>query len=389
MARNIQLPSLVNRFAYYDAGADKGIRLYRMEADAANGRTLGHPCELKTGNPRFDAHNAVEAPDAFVAADQRLFFASVADRAAAETLFNSTEGKSTLRSLRSIAAAVLGPAAGKKVTLNGVALTLVSIDIVNNSATALPDFPDGIPLEGTDAFKRVLAAADLAVLKFPQANPPPVVAPPAPSPATGTSVVTHELKILRDTILTKSGESAFRVGYYRGVALKETETTAKRCAQNAGARDKPADFTWLNPQVTLDANWYPLAFELHDTDEAAIRGLEAGLRELFSSNLSEELVHKEQKEKKDVDSKPRYLFFRENITLVVHSAEVLAQLCRQKCAEALINKQVDCIHDHIGRLLRRINFPVQNPSSKGAVTPIWFWRAEKGPIKRQREEDFE
>jgi len=59
--------------------------------------------------PRFNAHNAVEAPHTFNAAEARLFFTSVADRAAAETLFSSSEGKATtIRSSRSIAAAMTG-----------------------------------------------------------------------------------------------------------------------------------------------------------------------------------------------------------------------------------------------------------------------------------------
>jgi len=215
--------------------------------------------------------------------------------------------------------------------------------------------------------------------------------------------VKHELRIVKDQILTQSGEMQYRLGYYCAVPIDEADEVGQKCAKWAQARDRMADFSWSNPQLLFDPYWFPYVFTQGSNDELATKGLESGLRDFFSVQLNEETtminsaaskaaavkVH-EGKDAK-AGTKSPYPFYREKIKLVVMEAAVLADLCRQKRPDAIVLKQVEAIQDALGTLMRRRGFPIVHPSAKDSMTPIWFWRAEQrasGMEKRPRE-DFE
>jgi len=398
-------PTLHDRYALYDAGTAEGLRVYRLSADAAPprgaARTLGAQCRL-SGEPVLDALGAAPIqPVPFVAADGQRMLASFQTRAELEAAL-SANGKIQITALRNAATVLRTAGASKKAAHEGSTVFIVSADNVANTITVLPEFPDGDPIEGTNAHKRVLQWGVLGGLKFHHFNPPAPIAPVVAGQAT-VAPVKHELRIVKDQILTKSGEMQYRLGYYCAVPIEEADELGQKCAKWAQARDRMADFSWSNPQLLFDPYWFPYVFAQGTNDELATKGLESGLRDFFSVQLNDEtstinaaaskafaVKVTEGKEARPAGKAP-YPFYREKIKLIVMEAAVLADLCRQKRPDVIVLKQVEAIQDGLGSVMRRRGFPIVHPSAKDSMTPIWFWRAEQratGLEKRPRE-DFE
>jgi len=281
-------PTLENRYVLYDAGTAEGLRVYRLSAEAAppRARTLGAQCRL-SGEPMLNPAGAAPiAPVPFVNADGPRMLASFATRADLEAAF-SASGKFQIIALRNAVTILRTAGASKKATHEGSAVVLVSIDNVANTVTVLPEFPDGDPIEGTDAHKRVLQWGVLGGMKFHHFHPPAPVAPVVAGQAT-VAPVKHELRIVKDQILTQKGEMQYRVGYYCAVPIDEADELGQKCAKWAQARDRMADFSWSNPQLLFDPYWFPYVFAQGTNDELATKGLESGLRDFFSVQLNDE-----------------------------------------------------------------------------------------------------
>jgi len=396
-------PSLENRYGLFDAGVAEGLKAYRLHPDPApparGPRTLGAPCRLN-GEPVLDALGAAPVPAVtFVNTDSAKFVASFASRIDLEAAVGSV-GKAQVVALRGVSFVLRTAAASKRATFEGTTVDLVAYDNVANTATILPDFPEGDPIEGTNAHRRVLQFGVLAGLKLHHFHPPPAVAPPVAGQAPAAPVK-HELRIIKDQILTKSGEMQYRLNYYSSMPIDENDELGLKCAKWAQARERMADFSWTNPQLLFDPYWYPYVFAQGANDELATKGLESGLRDFFAVQLNEETstlttaASKVQAAKDSKDTKPTakapYPFYREKIKLVVMASSVLAELCRLKRPDVTILKQIETVQDALNALMRRRGFPIVHPSAKDSMTPIWYWRAEQrasGVEKRAREDDY-
>jgi len=400
---NAHLPQFEGLYIFWDKGDEEGLECRRVYADpAAANRSIGQPCKIATAEPLLDAGGGLAASHGFRNNDDKSFVCSFASRPDLEATMRTAEGKDCIRVMRGVALVLRTPAATKKATYEGQTVHLVSRDVAANTVTVIPDFPDGIPIEGTNAHKRVLPMNTIQGLKLHHLFPPPP--PPPPVAASGSTVQEIKVGIYKDTILTRSGEMQYRLPYWKGVPIREGDELATKCARFATARDQPADFSWGNHQVLLDGNWYPLAFFKIGEDEVAVKGMESALKDLFCVQLNEETgiaARAESKAKVDkadaskdkvpyVPPKPVYAFYGETIKLAVSATRIMADLCRQRRPDELLLGQIDILHELFTRLMRRRGFPITHPSAKDSMTPIWAYRDETraNAAKRGREEEL-
>jgi len=284
----------------------------------------------------------------------------------------------------------------KTVVLAGNDFKITNVDPVNNKVTIRP-IMSSMPLGGYLGLDKTVELLGVPALRIVNVEgreaPPPLANSTQTAPAGPTKV---EVELTKNTFLSRSGDSSWTYNVYRGVTPEPTDKVAIKALAKAGLKQLPADTSYENYMVVLDLHFVPLAFARLSKDiESVVRGHNEAMKILCAKLLADERVAPAastgSKDKKEDEKKAPHPVVHDMLrglsTCVRTTCHLLGSSPESKEVDRLIDDQIELGHDILGRLLRRINYAVDHPSSENCRTPVWYYR--QVTKKRGRDEKDE